>query len=140
MGTEFKVGDIVTVRDDPSELRRISKVSPCGSWVSVVDLDDGCTYSDMPSRSYLLMETSEDTPTELSGADADYYKLPKDATDLMDLIEHRKMSFSEGNIFKAIWRLGSKPGTDRIYDLDKIIFFANRLKAEIEKTNNGDTK
>jgi hypothetical protein len=130
---KFQVGDIVKLIDDPSCIRRISKVSQCGRKVSVTSLSNEWTHNLMPSYIYTLVDTHEHTHTkELSGSDADYYKLPKDAKDLMDLIEHRKMSFSEGNIFKAIWRLGGKPGVDKIYDLDKIIFFANRLKGEIE--------
>lgn len=67
---------------------------------------------------------------ELSGLDANYYKLPENASELQDLIEYRNMNFACGNIFKAVWRLGSKPGTSDIYDLEKVIFFANR---EIER-------
>ncbi|WP_181181956.1 MULTISPECIES: hypothetical protein [unclassified Mesorhizobium] len=44
----------------------------------------------------------------------------------MDLIEHKRMGFSVGNIFKACYRLGSKEGTTRRYDLKKIIYFAER--------------
>jgi hypothetical protein len=68
----------------------------------------------------------------VTGGSSDYYKLPPGATDLMDLIEFRNMSFAEGNMFKAMYRLGSKDGTSRTYDIDKIIWFANRLK---EQTN-----
>ena len=64
------------------------------------------------------------------GDDADYYKLPSNATDLQDLIEYKKMDFATGNIFKACFRLGEKSGTSREYDLDKIIYFANRLKQQ----------
>jgi hypothetical protein len=37
------------------------------------------------------------------------------------------MSFARGNIFKACYRLGEKEGTDVLYDINKIIFFANVL-------------
>lgn len=63
------------------------------------------------------------------GSSTDYYKLPPGATDLLDLIEHKEMDFAIGNIFKACYRLGEKEGTDLIYDLNKIIFFAERKKA-----------
>lgn len=66
-----------------------------------------------------------------NGGSTDYYKLPPMTRDLQDLIEHRKMNFAEGNIFKAIYRdKGS-----RIYDMNKIIYFAqreiNRLKKKV---------
>jgi hypothetical protein len=40
------------------------------------------------------------------GWSSDYYKLPNDASELGDLIEHRNMNFNVGNIFKAAYRLG----------------------------------
>lgn len=61
------------------------------------------------------------------GADADYYKFPEGVTELQDLIEHKKMSFALGNIFKAAYRLGEKSGTSLRYDLEKIVFFALRM-------------
>ena len=63
------------------------------------------------------------------GGSTDYYKLPPGATDLQDLIEYKKMRFSRANIFKAAYRLGEK-GEDIIYDLNKIIWFAERLLKE----------
>lgn len=67
------------------------------------------------------------------GGSTDYYTIPDGASDLLDLIEHKKMSFSLGNIFKACYRLGEKGGTSRLYDINKILFFAERMKAEEEK-------
>lgn len=64
-----------------------------------------------------------------TGGSTDYYKLPKDAHEIQDLIEHKDMNFAEGNIFKAIWRLGKKKGADQSYDLKKIIWYAARLLA-----------
>jgi hypothetical protein len=68
------------------------------------------------------------------GGSTGYYAIPTGATDLIDLIEYKKMSFSLGNIFKACYRLGEKEGNDLLYDLNKIIFFAERMKAEVEKS------
>lgn len=69
------------------------------------------------------------------GSSTDYYLLPPGATDLLDLIEHKRMGFGLGNIFKACYRLGEKGGTDAAYDLRKIIFFATRELARVEKTS-----
>ncbi len=78
------------------------------------------------------------TPEKSDGSFTGYYKIPEGATDLIDLIEHKNMSFGVGNIFKACYRLGEKDGTDATYDLRKIIFFAQRTLAQIEKgTTNG---
>lgn len=70
--------------------------------------------------------------TKSDGSSTDYYKIPAGATDLIDLIEHKNMGFSVGNIFKACYRLGEKHGTDALYDINKIIFFAERMKKQIE--------
>ncbi len=66
------------------------------------------------------------------GGSTDYYDLPKGVKDIGDLIEYKNMSFNLGNIFKACYRLGSKEGTEVLYDINKIIYFANRIKRQIE--------
>ena len=60
-----------------------------------------------------------------NGGSTEYYELPENATELQDLIEHKKMNFSMGNCFKAIYRIDD-PEHDTIRDLNKIIWFANR--------------
>ena len=62
----------------------------------------------------------------LTGLSSDYYTLPEGCKELQDLIEYRDMNFARGNIFKATYRLGDKPGVDQIYDYEKIIWFAQR--------------
>ena len=67
-----------------------------------------------------------------------YYELPEGAKELQDLIEYKDMNFALGNIFKAVYRLGQKPDNDRHYDLEKIIWFANRELKRI-KGNEADS-
>lgn len=67
-----------------------------------------------------------------NGGSTDYYKLPSNAVDLQDLIEHKEMSFALGNIFKAVYRLGSQSHSSKERDLNKIIYFAER---ELERLN-----
>jgi len=74
-----------------------------------------------------------DSPVQSDGGSTSYYQIPEGATELNDLIEAKQMSFALGNIFKACYRFGEKDGASRIYDLNKIIYFANRLKAIEEK-------
>ena len=63
------------------------------------------------------------------------YKLPEGATELQDLIEAKNMNFSIGNIFKAAYRMGDEgTGREKIYDLNKIIFYAQREKNRLTKT------
>ena len=53
--------------------------------------------------------------------------------ELNDLIEYKNMSFALANIFKACYRFDEKDGVDKMYDLNKIIYFAERLKGMVEK-------
>lgn len=81
---------------------------------------------------------------ELTGGSSDYYKQwvasPTTGPDpymaeCNDVIEALRMSFAEGNAFKAIWRsaaarLGNgKPGNSRLYDAEKVVFFGERMVA-----------
>jgi len=79
------------------------------------------------------------TTVKSDGWSTSYYELPRDASELQDLIEHRQMNFSVGNIFKAAYRLGRKDGATTLYDLNKIRWYAEReiarLEAEKEKLN-----
>ncbi len=67
------------------------------------------------------------------GLSTKYYELPYDATEMQDLIEHRKMNFAMGNIFKACYRYGHKENTSHEYDLNKIIWYANRELKRLQK-------
>jgi hypothetical protein len=67
------------------------------------------------------------------GSTPDQYEVPKDSKDLQDLIEFRKMDFATGNIFKACYRIGFK--NDPMYEINKILWFANRLKKYYETQN-----
>lgn len=71
-------------------------------------------------------------PISSDGGSTSYYQLPEGATELNDLIEHKRMSFALGNIFKACYRFGEKDAASRLYDLNKIIYFAERLKRQVE--------
>lgn len=68
-------------------------------------------------------------PIVSDGGSTSYYELPEGAKELNDLIEYKRMSFALGNIFKACYRYGEKSSADKLYDLNKIKFFADRLIA-----------
>ena len=65
-----------------------------------------------------------------NGGSTYYYELPEGATELQDLIEHKKMNFAMGNCFKAVYRIDD-PEHNTIRDLNKIIWFANREKKRL---------
>ncbi len=82
------------------------------------------------SRVHSNLHSSGDRE-DRAGWSTDYYELPEGASELQDLIEHRGMNFAIGNIFKAAYRMGLKDKTDREYDLNKIIWFAQRELARL---------
>ena len=70
------------------------------------------------------------------GSSADYYVLPKGATQLQDLISHRNMNAQIGEIFRACYRYGTASHSDQLRDAKKILFYAHsevkRLEREAE--------
>jgi hypothetical protein len=72
------------------------------------------------------------------GGSTSYYGIPEWASELRHLMEHKKMTPDQANIFKASYRLGEKSGTSMEYDLNKIIFFANCIKERIARERSND--
>jgi len=74
--------------------------------------------------------------TRSDGASADYYLLPKNATQLQDLISHRNMNAQIGEIFRACYRYGIASHSGQLRDAKKILFYAHsevkRLEREAE--------
>lgn len=69
------------------------------------------------------------------GGPSEYYDFPEGCNTLNDLIEYKNMSFAQGNIFKAAYRLGNKHGITLEYDLNKIKYYADRMLKQLEKSN-----
>jgi hypothetical protein len=59
------------------------------------------------------------------GSSADYYKLPKLATELQDLISDKNMNAQIGEIFRECYRYGQASHSDEIRGIKKILFYAN---------------
>lgn len=70
------------------------------------------------------------------GGPSEYYDFPKGCETLNDLIEYKNMSFAQGNIFKAAYRLGNKDGISLEYDLKKIKYYADRMLNQIKESDN----
>jgi hypothetical protein len=72
---------------------------------------------------------------EHTGGSSSYYDLEVGDTTIkcLDIIEGLDMSYSEANIFKAVWRISAakqgkcKKGNNLFYDSEKICFFGERL-------------
>jgi hypothetical protein len=64
------------------------------------------------------------------GSTADYYELPKGATQLQDLISHANMNAQIGEIFRAAYRFGRASHSNKLRDAKKIKFY---IEAEIKR-------
>ena len=100
--------------------RKHPRLAEFGTWVDVVE-----TEVDMPSE-------------EHTGGSSSYYDLKVGDTTIkcLDIIEGLDMSYNEGNILKAVWRIAAakqgkkKKGNNMYYDSEKIVFFGERLLEE----------
>lgn len=57
-----------------------------------------------------------------NGGSSDYYAIPHGCEQLLDVITSKGMSYTQGEIFKAVYRWDVKP--DKEYNLRKILYFA----------------
>lgn len=64
------------------------------------------------------------------GSKARYYDLPAGAEQLGDLIAHRNMNHSDGEMFCALYRKGLASHSDALRDARKVLFYA---QAEVKR-------
>jgi len=64
------------------------------------------------------------------GTSANYYKFPKDVSELQHIISHKNMNAQIGEIFRACYRYGEVAHSPRLRDAKKIKFY---IEAEIER-------
>ena len=89
-------------------------------------------------RPSCLAEWEEEHTGEHTGGSSSYYDLEVGGTTIkcLDIIEGLDMSYNEGNILKAVWRIAAakqgkkKKGNNMYYDSEKIVFFGERLLEE----------
>ena len=62
--------------------------------------------------------------TDVTGSDNQLYDFPPGTACFADLADG--MSFNRASILKSVLRWGEKDGTEKEYDLAKIIWYANR--------------
>lgn len=156
MESNFAIGDSVKVKQKAwdefiHELSRFGFEKDISYEVSGVYRDGAVIsikggYSTYHSE-YFELAKSEVTEilndeAEHTGGSVNYYKvhvanpttLPEayDA-EANDIIESLGLTFAEGNLFKAIWRMAAdrngkkKKGNNSVYDAEKLVFFAERV-------------
>lgn len=106
--------------------------------------DGGTSPHDLMQLAFVEPPVEAPTPAEgeHTGLSVNYYKVrvenptsggePYDP-ECNDIIEALGMTFAEGNVFKAVWRIAAarkglkKRGNNGVYDAEKIVFFGQRL-------------
>jgi hypothetical protein len=68
------------------------------------------------------------------GSSADYYKLPRDSSQLQDLISHKDMNAQIGEIFRACYRYGEVSHSDKMRDAKKMRFYAEAEVVRLERS------
>lgn len=66
-----------------------------------------------------------------NGGDTDYYATPEGNVTLNDLIEYKQMPFWLGEIFKACYRYGEKDVVSKLYEVNKMEYYAKRGKNQL---------
>jgi len=143
---EFKTGDKVWCSHKPyeGEYFYIGK-SYMNPRMALVTDSKGSEHQYDYSDLTLMINHVKDT-AQYTGGSSNYYKVfVKNPTTLAtsyeaecnDIIEALKMTFAEGNAFKAIWRKAKarqgvqKKGYDNgLYDSEKVVFFGERMVVE----------
>ena len=120
--------------------------------------EDWVTVETFGVTPLILFNTKEEVKEaelveEYTGSSSNYYKVyvkhpttldePYEA-ECNDVIEALKMTFAEGNAFKAIWRKAKarqgvkKKGYDNgLYDSEKVVFFGERMVVEATENQDG---
>lgn len=97
--------------------------------------DNGMYGSDAEVIAYCISKyhTQEDTTATNNGGATSYYDLPPNSTTLQDLMEYKDMTWNQANIFKAAYRLRDETHSSMERDLNKIIWFANRMLDQLKR-------
>ena len=66
------------------------------------------------------------------GSTASYYQLPREASELQDLISHKNMNAQLGEIFRECYRYGEADHCDSLRGIKKILFYANAELKRLE--------
>lgn len=137
--SKFKVGDKVEIlcKGGLSEFGEVVYVDSSATQRFPVKVRFKGGLEERYNESELSLVTPT-TPEEHTGGSSSYYDIEVGGSTVrcLDIIEALDMSFNEGNIFKAVWRIAAakqgrtKKGNNMFYDSEKICFFGERLMKE----------
>lgn len=158
--SNFEIGDVVQITEASWEhsseilhkfnFKKGAAYEVTGVYPSGLISLKGATATYYPDYFELAKTDVVETPkAEYTGGSSNYYKVfvqspttldaPYEA-ECNDIIEALKMTFAEGNAFKAIWRKAKarqgvqKKGYDNgLYDSEKVVFFGERMVVEAKQ-------
>ena len=78
----------------------------------------------------------DNDPGRSDGSTAKYYELPDHAEELQDLISYKDMNAQIGEIFRSCYRYGQVSNSDKMRDINKIIFYAEAEKKTLSRERN----
>lgn len=154
--SKFKKGDkVIAINDTPCVAEGwigfVTSTEPFGGYELFAEGENGTEAffeNELELLSVAQQSVKVDQP-EYTGGSSNYYKVfVKSPTTLdapyeaecNDIIEALKMTFAEGNAFKAIWRKAKarqgvqKKGYDNgLYDSEKVVFFGERMVVEAKQ-------
>ena len=89
-----------------------------------------------PDAYYRYVDPENDDPGRSDGTTAKYYELPDHAEELQDLISYKNMNAQIGEIFRSCYRYGQVSHSDKMRDINKIIFYAEAEKKKLSRERN----
>lgn len=89
-----------------------------------------CAGSDREDRKNVIFIRVDKQSTTSDGSTADYYELPKGATQLQHLISFRNMNGQDAEMFRALYRKGHCSHSNLLREAKKVLFYA---QAEVER-------
>lgn len=82
---------------------------------------------------------SKQQKTKSDGSTASYYELPPAASELQHLIAYKNMNAQIGEIFRASYRYGEVEHSEKLRDINKILFYAQAEKERLLKYELGES-
>lgn len=86
-----------------------------------------------------MTTTNKQQKTKSDGSTASYYELPPAASELQHLIAYKDMNAQIGEIFRASYRYGEVEHSEKLRDINKILFYAQAEKERLLKYELGES-
>jgi len=96
-------------------------------------LDDKLKENKMVQAMDGIVSSQKNKGVVSNGITASYYELPPDAKEIQDLISFKNMNSQMGEIGRTWYRYGESSHSDRLREINKILFYAEAERDRILK-------